>query len=80
MAVSDRTMQLTLSIGIVLPVAIMQVLRFYCSYAGGTFCYSYVGGCFCCNYQGTVSIAIMQLEVSAALVQVTVSMWVTICG
>ena len=38
-------------------VAIMQVLRFYCSYAGGTFCYSYVGGsfcckhnCFCCNY------------------------------
>ena len=37
----------------------MQVLRFYCSYAGGTFSYSYVGGsrcyshagdCFCCNY------------------------------
>ena len=33
-------------------VAVMQVLRFYCSYAGGTFCYSYVGGSFCCNHAG----------------------------
>ena len=33
-------------------VAIMQALRFYCNYAGGTFCYSYVGESFCCNYTG----------------------------
>ena len=33
-------------------VAIMQVLRFNCNYAGGTFYYSYVGGSFCCNYAG----------------------------
>ena len=40
-------------------VAIMQVLRPYCSYADSTFCYSYFGGsfcynhpcdCFCCNH------------------------------
>ena len=54
MAVSVGTMQLTLSIAImqVTSVAIMQVLRFYYNYAGGTFCYSYVGGSFCCNYPG----------------------------
>ena len=33
-------------------VAIMQVLMFFCNYAGGTFCYSYVGGSFCCCYAG----------------------------
>ena len=33
-------------------VAILQALRFYCNYAGGTFCYSYVGESFCCNYTG----------------------------
>ena len=33
-----------------MPVAIMQVLRFHCNYAGGTFLYSYVGGSFYCNY------------------------------
>ena len=43
-AVSVRTIQLTLS------TAIIQVLRFYCDYVGGTFCYNYVGGSFCCNY------------------------------
>ena len=46
-------MELTLSIAIMLvtlSVAIIQVLRCYCNYAGGTFCYSYVGGSFCCNY------------------------------
>ena len=37
-------MQVTMS------VAIMQILRLYCNYAGGTFCYSYVGGSFCCNH------------------------------
>ena len=31
-------------------VAIMQVLRFYCNYVGGTFSYSYVDGSFCCDY------------------------------
>ena len=34
------------------PVVILWVLRFYCNYAGGTFCYSYAGGSFCCNYAG----------------------------
>ena len=33
-------------------VAIMQFLRFYCNYVGGTFCYIYVGRSFCCNYAG----------------------------
>ena len=31
-------------------VAIMQVLRLYCNYAGGSFYYIYVGGSFCCNH------------------------------
>ena len=31
-------------------VAIMQVFRLYCNYAGGSFYYSYVGGSFCCNH------------------------------
>ena len=30
----------------------MQVLRFYCNYAGGTFRYSYDGGSFCFNDAG----------------------------
>ena len=62
MAVSVGTMQLTLSIPIMqgpTSVTIIQVLRFYCNYIGGTFCYTYVcrsfccsdeGDCFCCNY------------------------------
>ena len=33
-------------------VAIMQILKFYCNYVGGTFCYFYVGGSFCCSYEG----------------------------
>ena len=33
-------------------VAVIQVLRFHCNYAGGTFFYSYVGESFCCNYAG----------------------------
>ena len=59
-AVSVGTMQLTLSTAIMqvpTSVAIMQVLRFYCNYIGGTFCYtggsfccSYESDCFCCNY------------------------------
>ena len=48
-------------------VAVMQVLRFNCNYAGGTFYYSYVGGSFSCNYAGDCFVAIRQLEVSAAL-------------
>ena len=59
-------------------VAMMQVLRFCCHFASGTFCFSYVES-FCCNYAGdllnlsvaitqvTVSVAVMQVEVSAAL-------------
>ena len=31
-------------------VAIMQFLRFYSNYVGGTFCYIYVGRSFCCSY------------------------------
>ena len=31
-------------------VAVMQALKFYYNYAGGTFCYSYVGGSSCCNH------------------------------
>ena len=53
-AVSVETMQLELSIAITMQVttsvALIQILRFYCKYAGGTFCYSYVGGSFCCNH------------------------------
>ena len=77
-------MQLTLYMAIMqVPpsVAIIQVLRFYCNYAGGTFCYIYLDGSFCCNYAGAVSVEIMQLEVSAPFMQVKVSeanMWVTI--
>ena len=48
-------MQLTLSTAIVhvpTSVEIMQFLRFYCNYVGGTFYCIYVGGSFCCNYTG----------------------------
>ena len=75
-------MQLTLSkviMQVPTPVAIMQVLRFYCNYVGCTFRYIYIGGSFCSNYACvTVSVAIMQLEVFAAFMQVKVSaanMW-----
>ena len=44
---------------------LMQNLRFYCNYAGGTFCHTYVGGSFVAFMKVTVSVAIMQLEVSA---------------
>ena len=60
--------------------AIMQVLRFYCNYVGGTFYYTYIGGSFFAVMKVTVCIAIMQLEVSATLTQVKISaayMWVT---
>ena len=33
-------------------IAIIQVLRLHCNYAGGSFYYSYVGGYFCCNHAG----------------------------
>ena len=55
LAVSVETMQLTLSIAIILvptSVAIMQFLRFYCNYVCDTFSYIYLGGPFCCNYAG----------------------------
>ena len=85
MAVSVGTVQLKLSIAIMLvptSVAIMRFLRFCCNYVGGTLYYIYIGGSFCCNFmQVTVSVAIMQLEVSSAFMQVKVSaanMWVTI--
>ena len=45
-AVSFGPMQMTLSIAIMqapTSVAITQVLRFYCNYVSGTFCYTYVG-------------------------------------
>ena len=77
-------MQLTLYIAIMqvpTSVAIMQFLRFYCNYAGGTFCYIYFVDLFVAIIQVTVSVEIMQLEVSASFMQVKVSaanMWVTI--
>ena len=46
---SVGTGQLTLSIAIMqvpTSVAVMQVLKFYCSYVGGTLHYHYVGGPF----------------------------------
>ena len=76
-------MQLTLSIAITLvtkSAAVMHVQRFYCNYAGGTFCYSDVGGPFSCK-QVAVPIAIMQLEVSTVHIQVKLSAtnkWMTI--
>ena len=42
----------TIAIMKVTSVAIIQVLRFYCNYSGGAFCYSYAGGYFCCNHAG----------------------------
>ena len=56
-------------------VTIIQFLRFYCNYVGGTFCYICFGGSFWCNY------AIMQLDVSTPFMQVEVSaanMWATL--
>ena len=56
-------------------VAIMQVLRFYCNYVGGTFCnvLSILVDLFVAIMQVTVSAEIMQLEVSASFMQVKVS-------
>ena len=74
-------MQLTLSIAIMqvpTSVAIMQVLKFYCSCVGA--CYTYVGGSFCCNDAGDCFCCNLQLEVSAAFMQVKVfaaNMWLT---
>ena len=48
---SAGTTQLTLY-AVVTSVAVMQVLRVYCNYVGGTFRCDYVGGSFCCNYSG----------------------------
>ena len=57
-------------------VAIKQVLRFCCNYAGDTFCYKYAGGgkfycsyasdCFCTEYVGVTKfiVAMMQAGVS----------------
>ena len=63
-------------------VAVMQALRLYYNYAGGTFCYSYVGGssccnhlcdCFCWNYSVRIlSSNYMQVTVSAFNMGVTV--------
>ena len=67
-------MQLILSIAVMqvpTSVAIMQFLRLYCNYVGGTFCYIYVN-LFVAIVQMTLSVAIMQLEVSAAFMQVKV--------
>ena len=83
MKISVETMQLTLSIAVIqVPpsVAIMQFLRFYCSYVGGTFCYIMLVDLFVAVMKVTVSVGIMQLEVCATLLQVKVSaanMWVT---
>ena len=56
MAVSVGTMQLALLpiaiIQVPTSVAIMQLLRFYWKYVGGTLHYNYVDGSFCCNYAG----------------------------
>ena len=47
-------------------VAIMQVLKFYCNYEGGTFYFTYVGNdagdSFCCNLLLEVSAAFMQVK------------------
>ena len=62
-------------------IAIMQFLRCYCNYVGGTFFYIMLVDLFVAIMQVTVSVAIMHLEVSAAFKQVKVSaanMWVTI--
>ena len=81
-AVFVGTMKLTLSVAIVqmtLSVVVMQVLRFGCNCACGTFCYFL--DLSDAIMQVTDSDAIMYLEVSAAFIQVTVSAantWVTI--
>ena len=51
-------------------VAIMQILKFYCNYAGATFCYTHAGGSFCCNDAGDCFCCNLQLEVCAAFMQV----------
>ena len=64
-------------------VLIMQVLRLYCNYLGGTFCCTYVEGsfccsndgeCFCCNYAVRSFCKLMQVKVSAANMSVTIFM------
>ena len=58
----------------------MQVLKLYCNYVGGTFCYTYVSGSFCCNDAADCFSSNLQLEVSAAFMQVKIfaaNMWVT---
>ena len=62
-----------------MPVAIMQVLRFYCNYVGGATLM--LEDLFVAVIKVTVSVATMQLAVSATHTQVKVSaanMWVTI--
>ena len=65
--VSVGTMELTLSL------AIMQVLKFHCKYAGGISVTLMLMNLFVAIKELTVSVAIIQLEVSATLMQVTVS-------
>ena len=57
----------------VTPVTIMQVLRLYCNYAGGTFIAVMLVDLSFAIMHVTISVAFIQLEVSAALMQVTVS-------
>ena len=62
-------------------IAIMQFLKLYCNYAGGTFNYSMLADLSVAIMHVTVSVAIIQLEISAAIMQVIVSasnMWVKI--
>ena len=62
-------------------VAIMQVLRLCCNYAGCTSCTVVLVDLSVAIMHVTVSFEIIQLEVSAAFMQVTVSasnVWVTI--
>ena len=61
-------------------VAIMQVLRFCCNFAGGTFCYSYVES-LCCNYAGDCFYYSYAVRSFSSTLQETVpaaNKWVTI--
>ena len=62
-------------------VAIKQVLRFYCNYVGGNFCYNYVGGSSCCNYAGDCfccSYAVRRFCTIYAGENLCSNMWMTI--
>ena len=73
---SVGTEQLTLSIAIMQEptyVAIIQVLRFYYNFIGGTFCCTSAVNLFLAVTKVTVSVTITQLKVSTTLMQVKVS-------